>query len=67
LSNLPEFKRFDGIPRLFRECVITEKIDGTNAQVYVGEDSTVAAGSRAATIRELMGKDTATVTNEGMR
>lgn len=26
------------IPRLFRECVITEKIDGTNAVIYVPED-----------------------------
>jgi hypothetical protein len=28
-----KFKEFSKIPRLFRECVITEKIDGTNAQI----------------------------------
>lgn len=41
-----EFKPFPKIPRLFRHCVITEKIDGTNGVVYVGEDGTVLAGSR---------------------
>ena len=44
---LPEFEGFPKIPRLFRECVITEKIDGTNAQVIVGEDGRVSAGSRS--------------------
>lgn len=32
---MPEFKGFPKIPRLSRECVITEKIDGTNAAVLV--------------------------------
>ena len=41
-----EFIPFPKIPRLKRGCVITEKIDGTNAQVVVGEDGTVRAGSR---------------------
>jgi hypothetical protein len=47
-SDVVEFESFSKIPRLFRECVITEKIDGTNAQVYVPEDSAlpVLAGSR---------------------
>lgn len=40
------FIPFDKIPRLKRGCVITEKIDGTNAQVVVGEDGSVRAGSR---------------------
>ena len=31
-ETLPEFKPFEKIARLNRECVITEKIDGTNAQ-----------------------------------
>jgi hypothetical protein len=35
---MSEFAAFDSIPRLFRECVITEKLDGTNAQVYIPED-----------------------------
>jgi hypothetical protein len=30
-----EFEGFVKIPRLSRECLITEKIDGTNAQVYI--------------------------------
>lgn len=41
-----EFVEFRSIPRLFRTCTITEKIDGTNAQVHVLEDGTVLAGSR---------------------
>lgn len=40
------FTEFPKIPRLYRECIITEKIDGTNASVFVGEDDTVRAGSR---------------------
>lgn len=42
----PEFVPFPKIARLNREVVITEKIDGTNAQVHVAEDGTVRAGSR---------------------
>jgi hypothetical protein len=42
-----EFKPFPKIPRLTRECVITEKIDGTNACIYITEDGTVQAGSRS--------------------
>jgi len=30
-----EFEAFAKIPRLSRECIITEKIDGTNAQIYI--------------------------------
>ncbi len=41
-----EFKAFPKIPRLKRGIVITEKIDGTNAQVHISEDGTVLAGSR---------------------
>ncbi len=40
------FMPFPKIGRLSRECIITEKIDGTNAQVNVCEDGTVMAGSR---------------------
>lgn len=32
---MTEFVAFGKIPRLSRECVVTEKIDGTNAQVYI--------------------------------
>lgn len=43
---MPEFTQFQKIPRLSRECVVTEKIDGTNACVYIGEDGEFLAGSR---------------------
>lgn len=35
VSDLEAFAEFPKIARLSRECVITEKIDGTNAQVVV--------------------------------
>lgn len=41
-----EFVPFQKIPRLNRDIVITEKIDGTNAIVHVSEDRVVIAGSR---------------------
>ena len=41
-----EFQEFKKIPRLSRECVITEKIDGTNAVIYIGEDGEFLTGSR---------------------
>lgn len=41
-----EFKPFTKIPRLRRDCIITEKIDGTNASVYISEDGEIRAGSR---------------------
>lgn len=42
------FESFPKIPRLFRDCQITEKIDGTNAQVYIPEDDgPILAGSRS--------------------
>lgn len=42
-----EFREFQKIPRLFREVVVTEKIDGTNACVVVAEDGCVSAQSRS--------------------
>lgn len=46
MSDVPEFQSFGKIPRLFRHIVLTEKLDGTNAQVIVTEDFDVYAGSR---------------------
>lgn len=49
MSSLPEFKAFPSIPRLNREVVITEKLDGTNASVHIykeGEELKILAGSR---------------------
>lgn len=43
----PEFKEFNKISRLTRECVITEKIDGTNGVIFIGEDGTFKVGSRS--------------------
>jgi RNA ligase-like protein len=42
-----EFEEFRKIPRLTREAVITEKLDGTNAQVCISEDGSIAFGSRS--------------------
>lgn len=47
MTDLPPFVGFQSIPRLKRSCVISEKIDGSNAQVYIPDDlSFVLAGSR---------------------
>lgn len=45
--SLPEFIEFPSIARLSREIVVTEKIDGTNAQVYITDDGKMFAGSRS--------------------
>lgn len=42
----PEFEGFKKIGRLSKECIVTEKIDGTNAQVVITEDGDIFAGSR---------------------
>lgn len=42
----PEFTPFPKIPRLSRECVITEKIDGTNGVVFIGENGEMLVGSK---------------------
>lgn len=41
-----EFKPFPKIPRLSRECIITEKIDGTNASILITENGDFYTGSR---------------------
>lgn len=47
--SAPEFREFGKIPRLKRDCVITEKIDGTNAQIWIPED-----GARVVSIGGLL-------------
>ncbi len=42
-----EFTEFPKIARLSRECIITEKIDGTNGQIYIGEGGEFLVGSRS--------------------
>lgn len=44
--ELTEFSSFPSIKRLTRGCIITEKIDGTNAQVCIDVDGVIRAGSR---------------------
>lgn len=47
LATLPKFEKFPKIPRLNREVVITEKIDGTNAGIWVDpETKAVTAAKR---------------------
>lgn len=41
-----EFQDFPKMARLARDVIVTEKIDGTNAQVFIAEDGTMLAGSR---------------------
>ncbi len=36
--NLLEFQKFPKIPRFSRDIIITEKIDGTNATIYIPSD-----------------------------
>ena len=41
-----EFKEFPKIARITRDCVVTEKIDGTNASIFIGENGEFLTGSR---------------------
>lgn len=41
-----DFIAFPKVPRLSREVIVTEKIDGTNSQVFITEDGEIRAGSR---------------------
>jgi len=41
-----DFKPFAKIARLSMEIIVTEKIDGTNASVFIGEDGEFLTGSR---------------------
>ena len=41
-----EFLPFPKIARLHRDIVITEKLDGTNAQIYITDDNEMLIGSR---------------------
>lgn len=40
-----KFVKFPKVPRLNRDCVITEKIDGTNAQVFIEHKAILDLGS----------------------
>lgn len=45
-----EFKAFSKIPRLYSQCRIAEKIDGTNACIVVSPEGVVSAQSRTRVI-----------------
>lgn len=42
-----EFVEFPKIARLSRECVVTEKIDGTNGVIVITEEGEMQVGSRS--------------------
>ena len=46
MSEIIEFIEFPKLARLAREIVVTEKLDGTNAQIYITEDGLLLPGSR---------------------
>lgn len=46
-TDPPLFVEFQKLARFRREWIITEKIDGTNGQIYVTDDLQIYAGSRS--------------------
>lgn len=44
--SFPNFVEFKKIPRLSRDIVITEKIDGTNGVIFIDSNKEIFAGSR---------------------
>ncbi len=46
VNETPKFVAMPKIGRFSRGCTITEKIDGTNASIYIGEDGMFLTGSR---------------------
>ena len=45
-TDSSSFVSFQKIARLSRDCIITEKIDGTNAQILITDDGLMFTGSR---------------------
>jgi hypothetical protein len=45
-TSLSEFEEFPKIARLRRTVFVSEKIDGTNAQIVITDDGVIRAGSR---------------------
>jgi len=48
---MTDFVPFPKMPRLSREIIVTEKIDGTNAQIYITDDGDLFTGSRTRWIK----------------
>jgi hypothetical protein len=47
-----QFKPFPKMARLLRDCIITEKIDGTNASIYIGPTDFKTPNESVATLFE---------------
>jgi hypothetical protein len=47
MKQIPEFVEFRKIPRLSRDCIITEKLDGTNGVIHITDDGNLFVGSRS--------------------
>lgn len=47
MNESTEFRKFAKIPRLSRDMVITEKLDGTNAQIYIVDEKEAIPGAIA--------------------
>lgn len=47
MDNAPIFREFPSIARLSREIIVSEKLDGTNAQIYITDDGQMFVGSRS--------------------
>lgn len=43
---MSDFVGFQKIARFSRDVIVTEKIDGTNACIWIGEDGSFLTGSR---------------------
>jgi hypothetical protein len=41
-----DFQGFSKISRLSRNCIVTEKIDGTNCQIYIDKNLNIYTGSK---------------------
>ena len=61
-----QFVKWPSIPRLYRNVIITEKIDGTNAAVGVTDDLQVHAQSRTRIITPEQDNHGFTLENDGM-
>jgi hypothetical protein len=46
VTEMPAFVGFPKMGRFSRECIITEKIDGTNAQILITDSGQMMVGSR---------------------
>src|SRR5437762_12956973 len=46
-TGAPEFREFPKMARLSRECILTEKIDGTNGQIFITDAGEFLVGSRS--------------------